>query len=167
MTIDELVEILKASFPEGISPLQEIVLRSSWDGKTYASMAEETNYVKEYLSRTASEFWATLSDFWETPISKTNLRSVLESQQLTKEQRSAIAQFRTEKLTPQLEFPDGPVALNSKFYIERPPIEELAFTEVMKPGSIIRIKAPWKNRESAKSKRSPLLPKPYLPPSKN
>ena len=39
-------------------------------------------------------------------------------------------------------FPDGPVPLQSKFYIERPPIEELAKAEINKPGSILRIKAP-------------------------
>jgi diguanylate cyclase (GGDEF)-like protein len=41
-----------------------------------------------------------------------------------------------------LECPSGPVPLNSPFYIDRPPIEELAYQEISKPGSIIRIKAP-------------------------
>ena len=38
-----------------------------------------------------------------------------------------------------LEFPSDPVPLNSPFYIERQPIEELAKKEVDKPGSVIRI----------------------------
>ncbi|WRH66081.1 MAG: hypothetical protein RSE13_20770 [Planktothrix sp. GU0601_MAG3] len=71
MTIDQLIDILKVSLPEGLTSLQEMVLRSSWDGKTYALMASETNYVKEYLSRAASELWSTLSDFWEeNPLAK-------------------------------------------------------------------------------------------------
>ena len=41
----------------------------------------------------------------------------------------------------RLEFPDGVVPLNSRFYIERPPIEDLAYAEVSKPGSLLRIKA--------------------------
>jgi hypothetical protein len=41
-----------------------------------------------------------------------------------------------------LEFPGGPVPLDSRFYIERPSIEQLAYTEVEQPGSLIRIKAP-------------------------
>ncbi|RCJ19640.1 hypothetical protein A6770_05725 [Nostoc minutum NIES-26] len=41
-----------------------------------------------------------------------------------------------------LEIPSGSVPLNSSFYIERPPIEERAFAEINKPGSLIRIKAP-------------------------
>ncbi len=41
-----------------------------------------------------------------------------------------------------LEFPGGPVPLESPFYIERPPIEQLAYAEVEQPGSLIRIKPP-------------------------
>jgi transcriptional regulator with XRE-family HTH domain len=42
---------------------------------------------------------------------------------------------------PSLEYPEGEVALDSSFYIERPPIEERCFDEICKPGSLIRIKA--------------------------
>ncbi len=41
-----------------------------------------------------------------------------------------------------LEFPDGPVPLNSPFYVYRPPVEALVCQEICKPGSIIQIKAP-------------------------
>ena len=41
-----------------------------------------------------------------------------------------------------LEFPSGPVPLNSRFYVERPPIESLACQEVFNPGCVIRIQAP-------------------------
>jgi AAA-like domain len=144
MVIDELIDLLKASLPENLTPLQEMVVRYSWEGKTYADMAAETNYVKEYLSRTASELWSTVSNFWGEPIGKNNLRQIFESRTLTKNQEQLIEQFRRQSMTPLQEFPGSPVALNSKFYIERPPIESLAYEEVTKPGSIIRIRAPWK-----------------------
>ncbi|HLO87931.1 MAG TPA: AAA-like domain-containing protein [Nostocaceae cyanobacterium] len=144
MTIDELIDLHKVSLPTALTPLEELLLRYSWEGKTYASMAAETNYVKEYLSTTASELWSSLSDFWGEPINKNNLRKVFESRQLTKAQCKSIEQFRSRNLSEYVEFPDSPVALGSKFYIERPPVEEFACEEVMKPGSIIRIKAPWK-----------------------
>ncbi len=38
--------------------------------------------------------------------------------------------------------PGDPLPFNSQFYIERPPIESDAYTELLKPGSLIRIKAP-------------------------
>ncbi|NET09330.1 MAG: diguanylate cyclase [Symploca sp. SIO2B6] len=48
-----------------------------------------------------------------------------------------------------LQFPDGPVPLESKFYIERPPIEALTCQELCKPGSVIRIQAPRKMGKSS------------------
>ncbi|MBD2528585.1 AAA-like domain-containing protein [Nostoc flagelliforme FACHB-838] len=39
-------------------------------------------------------------------------------------------------------YPDGPVPLDSPFYVERPPIEELVYREVIQPGCVIRIRAP-------------------------
>jgi diguanylate cyclase (GGDEF)-like protein len=38
--------------------------------------------------------------------------------------------------------PGDPLPFNSRFYIERPPIESDAYAELLKPGSLIRIKAP-------------------------
>lgn len=41
-----------------------------------------------------------------------------------------------------LSYPDGPVGLDSPFYIERSPIEALAYQEITQPGCIVRIRAP-------------------------
>lgn len=51
------------------------------------------------------------------------------------EQKSLISHLN-------LELPSGSVPLNSGFYIERSPIEERTYSEIHKPGSLIRIKAP-------------------------
>lgn len=48
-----------------------------------------------------------------------------------------------------LEFPSGPLPISSPFYIQRPPIEELAYQEICKPGSIIRIRAPKRTGKSS------------------
>jgi transcriptional regulator with XRE-family HTH domain len=42
----------------------------------------------------------------------------------------------------ELPFPEGSVALDSLFYIERLGIESLCYETIVKPGSLIRIKAP-------------------------
>ncbi|MFB2770525.1 AAA-like domain-containing protein [Pelatocladus sp. BLCC-F211] len=39
-------------------------------------------------------------------------------------------------------YPDGPVPLDSPLYIERPPIEKLAYQEITQPGCVIRIRSP-------------------------
>ena len=49
----------------------------------------------------------------------------------------------------EFEYPNDPVPLNSPFYIDRPPIEELAYREIQKPGSVIRIRAPRKMGKSS------------------
>jgi len=48
-----------------------------------------------------------------------------------------------------IDIPGGPISLNSRFYIERPPCEALAYTELCKPGSLIRIRAPRKKGKSS------------------
>lgn len=44
--------------------------------------------------------------------------------------------------TSGVELPNGPVPLNSIFYIERPPIESRCYETITQPGALIRIKAP-------------------------
>jgi transcriptional regulator with XRE-family HTH domain len=56
--------------------------------------------------------------------------------------------LRSQEIEPGLPYPDGPVPLHSPFYIERPPIEALAYQEVTQPGCVVRIRAP---REMGKS----------------
>jgi len=41
-----------------------------------------------------------------------------------------------------LENPEGSVSLDSQFYVERPPIEVDCYETILKPGALIRIKAP-------------------------
>ena len=51
-------------------------------------------------------------------------------------------QLPTSSEAMPVEFPSGPVPMDSNFYIERPPMEQLIYQEISKPGSVIRIKAP-------------------------
>ena len=48
-----------------------------------------------------------------------------------------------------LQFPGGPIPLDSPFYIDRWPAEAQACAEISKPGSLIRIKAPRKMGKSS------------------
>jgi len=48
-----------------------------------------------------------------------------------------------------IEFPGGPISIDSRFYIDRSPAEALACAEIGKPGSLIRIKAPRKMGKSS------------------
>jgi class 3 adenylate cyclase len=46
----------------------------------------------------------------------------------------------TAKIVPTV--PEGPVSLDSLFYLERPPLETSCDAEIQQPGALIRIKAP-------------------------
>ncbi|VXD13010.1 Diguanylate kinase [Planktothrix serta PCC 8927] len=48
-----------------------------------------------------------------------------------------------------IEFPDSPIPLDSKFYIQRLPCEGLAYAEIEKSGSLLRVKAPRKMGKSS------------------
>lgn len=149
MTIDEVVKFLNSSQPKPLTALQEWLLRQAWEGKTYTSMAIEANYVEEYLRKTASGLWSILTDLCGEPITKNNFRTILESRRLTKAQRQLIEDFTRAANSTIPEFPSGPLSVDSQFYIVRPPIEQLAYEELTKPGSIIRIKAPSKFGKSS------------------
>ncbi|XDE60821.1 AAA-like domain-containing protein [Arthrospira platensis BEA 1257B] len=48
-----------------------------------------------------------------------------------------------------IEIPGSPISINSPFYIERPPIEEMGYNELQQPGCVVRIKAPRKMGKSS------------------
>jgi GGDEF domain-containing protein len=141
MTIEEILLILKVNLPNTLTPLQEFVLRSSWSGKTYTSIAIEAHYGEERVRKVASNMWQILSEFWEEPINKSNFRQVLEQRNLSQKHQNLINEFNRTTTAMSLEFPNGPVSLDSRFYIERPPIEELICNEITEPGGTICIKA--------------------------
>lgn len=149
MTINEIVLLLKASQATGLTTLQEIILRSSWAGKTYTNIASEAHYDEERVKKIAANLWQLLSAFCKEPINQSNFRQTLENHRLSKAHQQLVKEFNKAATAISLEFPSGAVSLNSRFYIPRPPIEELAYAEMAKPGSLICIKAPKKMGKSS------------------
>jgi hypothetical protein len=49
----------------------------------------------------------------------------------------------------EIDYPSGPVPLDSPLYINRPPLEELICQEILHPGCLIRVKAPKKMGKSS------------------
>ncbi|AUB37367.1 putative ATPase, archaeal AAA+ ATPase superfamily [Nostoc flagelliforme CCNUN1] len=149
MTIDEVVLLLKASQATGLTTLQEIILRSSWEGETYTNIACKADYDEEGVRKIAAHLWQLLSAFCKEPINQLNFRQTLENHRLSKAHQQLVKEFNKAATAISLEFPSGAVSLNSRFYIPRPPIEELAYAEMAKPGSLICIKAPKKMGKSS------------------
>ncbi len=148
MNIDQVLQVLLISQKKPLTPLQELVLRSCWQGKTYSYMAAEAHYGAQSIREVASGLWHVLSEIFGEPISKANFRHTLEVRPLSKAYQQMIEK-QTSSTAPSLEFPSGPVMLASRFYVPRSPIEELAYREIIEPGCVIRIKGSSKMGKSS------------------
>jgi hypothetical protein len=137
MQSDEALALLDQLLPITLSNLQETVFCQVWEEKTYAEIAERYNYEHSYVRDVGFRLWKMLSKTLGQKVSKSNVKAVLG--------RYARQQFpftTVATLPLEVEFPSGPVPLNSRLYIERPPIEAKTYAEVLKPGSLIRLKGP-------------------------
>ncbi|MFG6094672.1 hypothetical protein D0962_16150 [Leptolyngbyaceae cyanobacterium CCMR0082] len=157
MTPDEIVHVLNATGQKQLLPVQELILRQSWEGETYASMAEELHYDAAYLKKVAFELWHLLSDTFETPISKVTLRPILEPQSLAPHQKQFLEdsqsllgrQVYLTELCFKSKFPAGSIPVGSALYISHPTIEDMACQEISEPGGMVRIKAPRRMGKSS------------------
>ncbi len=142
MTPDEALLILESLLqPRSLSDLQQTVFCQSWVGQSYEEIAEVLSYDASYIRDIGSQLWLMLSKVLGEKVTKKNMHGVFrryQQERLWQFPRSVGA----SSSKPQLEFPSGVVALNSPLYVERPPIEARVLSEVQKPGSLIRIKAP-------------------------
>ncbi|MEH2106943.1 AAA-like domain-containing protein [Nostoc sp.] len=154
-----------------LKDIEVTILRSSWQGKKYGEIAQVHGYTTEYLQHDVGpKLWQMLSAAFGEKVSKKNFQAALERQQLSdtaalpKELEATLQpQLKREKMTSpnsgfegneevlltnerlqlntEPEFPVGQVPLTSSFYVERPPIEDRCFQEILQPGALIRIKA--------------------------
>ncbi|MUH00903.1 diguanylate cyclase [Scytonema sp. UIC 10036] len=156
-----------------LSPIEKVILCQSWQGKGYGEMAKDSGYGSNYFKEVGSQLWHDLSEAIGQRVTKKNLHLVLaryqqnEGEPKQETQHSFVQTqpenkaansvedntFYTEKsfvdTRTEIEYPGGPVPLNSSLYINRLRIEEMAYKEITKPGCLIRIKAPRKMGKSS------------------
>ena len=117
-----------------LTDVEIAVLQGSWEGQTYEQIGLEYGYSGEYLNKhVGNKLWRKLSEILGEKVTKKNFKAALE-RGLTP---SSVSVSVTE-----LPFPEGAVAPLSPLYIERDNIESVCYATVVKPGSLIRIKAP-------------------------
>ena len=144
-----------------LTTLQTEIFRGAWSGQKYEDIAEANFCSETHIKMTGANLWETLSQALEEKVTKKNFRAVLKRRSpespakgqaieskpndddLSLDTTATPAQNLTHNsLAIDLELPEGQVKLDSPFYIERPPIETRCYETVLKPGSLIRIKAP-------------------------
>jgi hypothetical protein len=134
--VDNLIQ------PQRLSTLQEMIFRECWENKTYQQIAENSDYDTDYIRGVGSRLWQMLTETCQEKVTKNNFRSILRQklgQNIINSEQGANNIINN---TNTLELPDGFTAPNSRFYIERPPLEEICCQEIAKPGALLRIKAP-------------------------
>jgi hypothetical protein len=139
-----------------LSYIQKVILRESLleNKKTYAKLAEENKYSESYIKFTvAPKLWHLLSQAIGEKVNKTNLLTLLEQRLEKFAARDNSQTLKTTAAVPTvgltkshcvLESPQGQVPLASFLYIERSPIEQTCYQEILQPRAFIRIKAPRK-----------------------
>ena len=138
ITIEEALRLVDSAIePERLNSVQELILIQCWSGKTYQEIAEASGYDPDYIRVVGSRLWQLLSESFGEKITKNNFRSILRQHG-----GRADGLNNVERSITALELPNTPVPSDSALYIERPPTESLAYEEIVKPGALIKIKAP-------------------------
>lgn len=161
MSLDDLLNTVEQILPKNrFGAIERFILRQSWLGQTYSQMAQESGYGSEYIKEVGSRLWQDLSDALGERVTKKNLQLIFNQHrgaypELLNPQSPSAQKLPQERSKPsaapteqRLSFPSGPVPVDSPFYIERPPIEDLVCAEIKQPGCVIRVKA---SRQMGKS----------------
>ncbi len=126
--------------PDRLSYIQETVLLRSCEGKRYQEIATESGYDYDYVKEVGFQLWKMLSQRLGRKVTKKIARMVLDK---LDDPRLLNVQILAESFPPQvIEFPSSPLAIDSSFYVQRSVLEPLAYREILKPGGLLRIKAP-------------------------
>ncbi|OUL37372.1 hypothetical protein BV372_02970 [Nostoc sp. T09] len=80
-----------------LSNIQELVLRQSWEGYTYAQIAESSGYDDDYIRDVGYRLWQTLSKALGESVNKSNIKSVL------RRRYSSLPQAELQILTPVID----------------------------------------------------------------
>ncbi len=136
-----------------LSDIEIVILRGAWDNKTYEEIAEAEGYTSSYLSKdVGNKLWGNLSRALQEKVSKKNFKAALQRKWLQQPQdicAKTQAKTSNSSTTENYTFPEGSVALDSLFYIERSRVESICYETIAKPGSLIRIKAAkWMGKTS-------------------
>jgi NACHT domain len=83
----EVLAIVDTLLPQGVersqlSDMQSIVLRDTWEDRSYQQIADDLGYQVDYIRQVASQLWRILSTAIGEKVSKKNLHSVLRRYQL-------------------------------------------------------------------------------------
>jgi hypothetical protein len=79
MPLSEAMILLDKILPQSLNDLHAFVFQQTWEGKSYAEMANISAYDEKYIKSVGSAIWKMLSKEMNQNVTKSNLRSSLEA----------------------------------------------------------------------------------------
>jgi WD40 repeat protein len=77
-SVEEVLSVLDTVLtPNGLSNLQELIVRGCWERQTYTQIAETTGYDDDYIRDVGFQLWRKLSKALNQKVSKSNFKTVL------------------------------------------------------------------------------------------
>ena len=135
-----------------LKDIETVIFCGAWRNETYDEIAEKTGYTRDYLTKDIGcKLWRYLSNALNEEVAKTNFKAAIKREwqrntQVNLAQRNLQPTF---SLADNLTFPEGPIALDSPFYLSRSNCESVCYQTITEPGSLIRIKgAKWMGKTS-------------------
>ena len=142
----------------GLVSIESAIIEGVWDGENYDIIAKYIGLSKRYVSNYGGEFWELLTVALQEigidkKVTKKSLKALIEVEHEQIRERLAnyksnysstanpITENHISLENKQLELPEGPLAIDSNFYIERPPREQNLIDILSRPGILVRIKA--------------------------
>ncbi len=135
-----LIKVNGLIAPDHLSHIQEIVFLRSYEGKRYREIATESGYDYDYVKEIGFQLWKTLSQILGRKVTKKNIRLLLA--ELTDPILPDLPVAALLSHPKTIEFPSSPLSVESGLYVQRSALEGLAYREILKPGGLLRIKAP-------------------------
>ena len=163
--VDELVSQTRGTH---LTEDEKVLIEGIWMKRTYKEIASSCERSQGHIgSRVAKKLLTSIDKGLEKlgikdeEITKTSVKSVLERKE--PEINKSLSSNKNVTLlaweiyldrksgikNEQLELPEGPIPINSKLYIERASIEKECCSEIVRPGALIRIKAPGKTGKTS------------------
>lgn len=139
---DAITLVDKLLSPYRLTAIQEVVFRRCWQGSTYAQIATSEGYDADYVRVTGSRLWQKISQVLGERVTKKNIHAVLRQQAYKLHEPATPEPWWPGADSSDTTFPGSPLPLGSSLYIERPPVENQAMGELLKPGALLRIRAP-------------------------
>ncbi|ACK73235.1 conserved hypothetical protein [Gloeothece citriformis PCC 7424] len=152
MNLDYILEIVNRCLIESqnrsLNSLEILILQGIWEEKTYSKIALENGYSPGYLTNVvAPEMYRRLSELVGQRVTKKNCQQLLQSYVTAKlaplpyEQNRVTVSPKTNQ-DRCFSYPRGSIPLDSPYYLKRSPMEDHIYQELLKPGALVRIKAP-------------------------